>query len=92
MNKREIVELFYAEHEDAPDYTDRWFDKWTFIWDIVKGWDDDCIDAEYDELSDYFDGEGKLVAWAERIKSISAKGYSNEVNNINETVLKEIRK
>ena len=63
MNKREIVELFYSEHEDAADYADRWFDKWNLIWDIVKAWDDDCIDDEYDELCDYFDGENELLKW-----------------------------
>ena len=63
MNKREIVELFYAEHEDAADYADHWFDKWTLIWDVIKGWNENCINNEYDELCDYFEDEDELLKW-----------------------------
>lgn len=76
MNNRAIVELFYAKHEDATDFADVWFDKWSLIWDIIKAWDDDCINDEYDELCDYFEDEDKFLKWVKENKNDDWETFS----------------
>jgi hypothetical protein len=76
MNKRKIVEEFYRNHPDAGDYSDVWFDKWNHILDIVRDWDDDCIEADYDCICDWVDGEKHLKKWVERDKKGDRNGQS----------------
>ncbi len=61
MTKREAVIKFYKKHPDSHIRAMQWFDSWSHINNIVKEWDDDCIDSEYEELCDWMNGEKYLI-------------------------------
>lgn len=67
MTKREVVEKFYDSHPDAQTRIMTWFDIWEHIHTIVKEWDDDCIEVEYDELCRWMNGEEYLLKSLEDI-------------------------
>ena len=62
-DRREIVRDFYASHPDADVRAEQWFDKWSILLEIIRDWDDDCMQAEYDELCDFLNGEEHLIKW-----------------------------
>ena len=68
MSKSEIVKEFYAGHPDADERSEVWFDKWYYIMEIVKGWDDDCMESEYEDLCEFLNGEKYLLQWYNNIE------------------------
>jgi len=62
-DREAVVKAFYEQHPDAGDRADEWFDKWDYIMQIVKTWDEDCTDSEYQCLIDWFNGEEHLENW-----------------------------
>ena len=62
-DREAVVMAFYREHPDAGDRANEWFDKWSYLMEIVESWDDDCMDSEYQCLIDWFGGEKYLEHW-----------------------------